>query len=98
MEPNGFAAQGYLSAKVILTALQAIGGNAEDKPAFLKALRNVKFDDSVRGPWRFDEYQNATSNMYVLKAVRTPQGKVRNSIIYVLKDIEQYWPKGKPSK
>ncbi|MBI3092172.1 MAG: ABC transporter substrate-binding protein [Candidatus Tectomicrobia bacterium] len=98
MPPAIYAASGYLTAKIILMALQSINGNVEDKPAFLQALRKVQMKDSNRGPWRFDAYQNAVSDLYVFKPTRQSDGKVRNEIIHVMKNLEQYWPSGKPKE
>ncbi|MBI3092167.1 MAG: ABC transporter substrate-binding protein [Candidatus Tectomicrobia bacterium] len=98
MPPAVYAGQGYLTAKVILAALEAIKGNVEDKAAFLAALRNVSFERGIRGPWRFDAFQNAVSDVYVFKVERGADGKVGHKIIHVLKNAEQYWPQGKPQR
>ncbi len=95
-KPPSYAAQGYITAKVILQAIRAIDGEVENRTAFLNALRNVKFDESVRGPWRFDKYHNAVADLYILKAVKAKDGELRNRIFHILKDKEQYWPNGKP--
>ncbi|HUJ70099.1 MAG TPA: ABC transporter substrate-binding protein, partial [Syntrophorhabdales bacterium] len=55
---------GYVSAKFILKALEAVKGKIEDKDAFLKALRVVKFE-APRGPVRFDEDQNVVDNAFI---------------------------------
>ncbi len=43
------ADQGYVGAKAIVNALEAVKGKIENQDAFLKALRAVKFE-APRGP------------------------------------------------
>lgn len=95
-EPGIFANGGYMAARVIREAAAAINGEVENTPKFLEALRKVHFD-SPRGPFRLDPYQNPVENVYIQKVDRAG-GKVTNVVVDTLKDVEQYWPKGKPQQ
>ena len=64
---------------------------------FLSALKAVRFD-APSGKFRFDSHQNVVINLYVRKVQPGPGGKLVNAPIDVLRDVEQYWPKGKPAK
>jgi branched-chain amino acid transport system substrate-binding protein len=93
-EPGIFANGGYMAARVIREAGAAIGGDLENGPKFLEALRKVQFD-SPRGPFRLDPYQNPIENVYIQKVDRVG-GKVTNVVVDTLREVEQFWPKGKP--
>ncbi|HYB72686.1 MAG TPA: ABC transporter substrate-binding protein [Candidatus Sulfotelmatobacter sp.] len=93
-EPGIFANGGYMAARVIREAAAPINGDVENTPKFLEALRKVHFD-SPRGPFRLDPYQNPIENVYIQKVDRVG-GKVANVVVDTLRDVEQYWPKGKP--
>jgi len=93
-DPGIFSNGGYTAARVIREAAAAINGEVENTPRFLEALRKVHFD-SPRGPFRLDPYQNPIENVYIQKVDRVG-GKVVNVLVDTLKDVEQFWPKGKP--
>lgn len=80
---------GYTSAKAIVAALTAVEGRIENQDAFLRALRAVKFD-APRGPFRFDEHQNAIENVYILR-VEKREGRYNNFVIDTIADVDQYW-------
>src|SRR6267154_3800282 len=48
-------------------ALKDIGGKAEDKDTFMKALREANVPNTLRGPVRFDEFGNVIGNIYMRK-------------------------------
>ncbi len=93
-DPGIFTNGGYTAARVIREAAAAINGDVENTPRFLEALRRVRFD-SPRGPFRLDAYQNPIENVYIQRVDRVG-GKVTNMVVDTLKDVEQFWPKGKP--
>jgi len=84
---------GYLAAKAAGEALKAVGGNIEDQPKFLAALRRVRFD-APGGPFRFDEKQNAVIPTYI-RRVDKVGGKLQNTVLDGVQDIDQFW---KPPK
>jgi branched-chain amino acid transport system substrate-binding protein len=89
--PDWFAACGYQGAKIILTALQNIGGKAEDKEAFLKALIEVKVkpEDNIytEGVLTFDpKYRAPIVDQYLAKIVEA-DGKAKREVIDVIKGV-----------
>ena len=76
-----------------MKALEAVKGKIEDKDAFLKALRGVKFE-APRGPIRFDEDQNVVFNTFI-ERVEKRGGKINNQVVYIEPDVGQ---SGCPSK
>jgi branched-chain amino acid transport system substrate-binding protein len=80
---------GYISAKFILKALEAVKGKIEDKDAFLKALRVVKFE-APRGPIRFDDDQNVVFNTFI-ERVEKRAGKINNQVVFIMPDVGQLW-------
>jgi branched-chain amino acid transport system substrate-binding protein len=89
-EPTFYAENGYTGAKVIIEALRAVKGNVEDKTGFLKALREVKLDETPRGPIRFDTYQNVVCATYIRK-VEKVGGQYQNTVIETIPNVSQFW-------
>ncbi len=77
--PGSYQYMGYMAAKLILQALKDIQGRAEDKEAFLAALRKAQ----LRGPMgmaSFDERQGMVGDFYILKVVKK-DGRLQNECI-----------------
>lgn len=91
-DPGFYAAATYVDAAVQEAALTSVGGNIEDKNAFMAALRATKVD-TVRGPVRFDEYGNVVGNVYIRKVTRK-DGRLVNSVIKTYPDVSQFWTYG----
>jgi branched-chain amino acid transport system substrate-binding protein len=93
--PAQLADQGYVGAKAIVLAIEAVKGKVENQEAFLKALRAVKFE-APRGAFKFDQHQNVIFNVYVRRVVKE-DGKYFNRIIDTIPEVSQYWtpPKAK---
>jgi branched-chain amino acid transport system substrate-binding protein len=84
--PNLYSEYGYTTAKVIIAALQAAGGDVSDKVKFATALGAVHLD-APRGPFRFDpETHNPIQNVYVFEAVEK-DGRVQNAAKATVKDV-----------
>jgi len=65
-----FAVQGYDTARVIVEALNALGGKTDNKDAFMKAIANVSFK-SPRGDFKFDpNTNNVVQTIYIRKTVK----------------------------
>jgi branched-chain amino acid transport system substrate-binding protein len=62
--PGSTTASGYLAAMTIAAAIEALKGDVENKPAFLKALKQVKLATPI-GPFQFDEKQNIVFDLYL---------------------------------
>ena len=88
-DPGFYAAATYVEAAVLQTALEAVKGRIEDKPAFMKALRTVKAN-TVRGPVAFDEYGNVVGNVYIRKVERKG-GRLVNAVIQTYPNVSQFW-------
>jgi branched-chain amino acid transport system substrate-binding protein len=88
-DPGFYAAATYTEGGVLEAALKTTGGNIEDRPAFMKALRATRVD-TVRGPVRFDEFGNVVGNVYIRKVTRK-DGRLVNSVIKTYPDVSQFW-------
>jgi branched-chain amino acid transport system substrate-binding protein len=88
-DPGSLSEGGYVGAKFIVKALEAVKGKIENQEAFLKALKSVKFE-APRGPLRFDEHQNVIFNSYIVR-VEKRGGKINNYVIDTIPDVDQYW-------
>lgn len=96
-EPPGvFSEQGYVGAKAIAAALEAVKGNVDDKEAFTAAMRKVKFM-APRGPFAYDANQNVIENVYI-RQVEKVDGKFRNKVLDVIPDVDQEWSPAKLKK
>ncbi len=87
--PGSLSENGYVGAKVIVKAIETVKGKIENQEAFLKALKNVKFN-APRGPFRFDEHQNVIEPVYIIR-VEKRDGEYLNVVIDKIPDVDQYW-------
>jgi branched-chain amino acid transport system substrate-binding protein len=74
--PTFFAAMQYDAINLIDSAVTAVRGKIEDKPAFRAALRKADFR-SVRGPFKFDNNQYPIQNIYLTEVVKDAGGALR---------------------
>jgi branched-chain amino acid transport system substrate-binding protein len=88
-DPGSLSEGGYVSARFIIKALEAVKGNIENQDAFLKALKAVKFE-APRGPIRFDQDQNIIFNTYI-ERVEKKGGKYNNVVVDIIPEVGQYW-------
>jgi branched-chain amino acid transport system substrate-binding protein len=88
-DPSMFSEQGYVGARAIVEAVNAVKGKVEDTEPFLEALRKVAFA-APRGPFKFDANQNVIENVYIRK-VDLVQGKPLNVVTDVVPDVDQNW-------
>ena len=88
--PSPNAESCYTNARWIVEAIKAIGGNVEDREAFVAALRRVEIKDAPRGPLTVDRFGNPVQNMYVRKVERV-DGKLQNTVIHTFPAISQFW-------
>lgn len=77
--PTLYAAQGYDTARLIGSALQATNGDLSDASAFRAALKAAKFE-SVRGDFRFGSNHHPIQNIYIREVVRGDDGKLTNVV------------------
>jgi branched-chain amino acid transport system substrate-binding protein len=90
VDPGVYAAETYLCGEVLEHAAKTVNGNVEDKDAFIKALKEAKLTDTLRGPVRFDEFGNVIGNIYIRK-VEKKAGKYVNAVIKTYPDVSQFW-------
>jgi branched-chain amino acid transport system substrate-binding protein len=84
-----YAEQGYVTAQMIAQALETIKGNAENREAFLGALRKVEIN-APRGKLKLDAFQNPIHTIYIRK-VEKKGGKLQNSVIASYPNTGQFW-------
>ncbi len=78
--PSVFSMQGYDAARVMVEAIDAVGGDLSNKDRFIQALEGVRFD-SPRGRFEFDPAtHHVLQNIYV-REVRDFQGELANAVI-----------------
>ena len=73
--PSAFAETSYDVAQIINAAVSEVKGNLSDKDALRKALEQVKIE-SPRGPFRFNTNHFPIQDVYMVKAVKKPDGVV----------------------
>ncbi|HXM83350.1 MAG TPA: ABC transporter substrate-binding protein [Burkholderiales bacterium] len=88
--PGFYTAGTYVSGMYLESALNAIKGRFEDKPAFVRALHTVRLDHTPMGPIRVDEYGKPILNIYVRKVERK-DGRLVNSIVATFPEVSQFW-------
>ena len=88
--PGFYTAGTYVSGMHLEAALNATGGRIEDKPAFVKALHDVRIAASPIGPIRIDEYGKPVLNIYVRKVERR-DGRLVNSIVATYPAVTQFF-------
>jgi branched-chain amino acid transport system substrate-binding protein len=72
--PAEYAAQAYDTIMLLDSAVRAVNGKIEDRPAFLAALKKADFK-SVRGSFRFNNNHFPIQNYYQGRVVAGPDGK-----------------------
>lgn len=77
--PTLYAAQGYDTARLIGSALQAVGGNLGDLEKFRGALKKADFD-SVRGNFRFGNNQHPIQDVYIREVIETENGFTNKTV------------------
>jgi branched-chain amino acid transport system substrate-binding protein len=80
--PSLYASQGYDAARLIDSAVEAVGGNLDDKEALQAAFKQADFA-SVRGDFTFNNNNFPIQDYYLVEAVQREDGK------YVTKAVEK---------
>jgi branched-chain amino acid transport system substrate-binding protein len=88
--PGLYAAGLYINGMIAEAALEATGGNTEDKDLLMKALRAVSLPDSPRGPFHFDHFGNVVGNVYIRRLDRK-NGKLVQTTIKTYANVSQFW-------
>ena len=77
--PGSYQYMGYMAGKMVIQALKDIQGRAEDREAFVAALRKIHLPGPM-GMASFDERQGMVGDFYVLKVVRK-DGQLQNDCV-----------------
>lgn len=85
---NSDVAIGYESMKFIVTALQAIKGNAEDTEAFLKAMHETKIKGVESTSLSVDANGNVIRDFFI-RQVQKKDGVVKNIVLDVIPQTQQ---------
>jgi branched-chain amino acid transport system substrate-binding protein len=78
--PTLYASQGYDTARLIGSALAAVGGDLSDLGPFKKALKSAQFE-SVRGNFSFGENQHPVQDLYIREVIQTQDGQFTNKTV-----------------
>ncbi|OZI16266.1 MULTISPECIES: ABC transporter substrate-binding protein [Bordetella] len=84
--PSVYSEYGYVAARVIHAALEAIDGDASDKEKLRKAMLEVKLA-APRGPFSFNpKSQGPVHNIYI-REVAEIDGRITNKVIHTVENI-----------
>lgn len=78
--PSLYASQGYDAARLIASAVKAVGGDMSDADKFRAALKAADFK-SVRGPFAFGDNHFPIQDIYVRRVVKADDGTFTNEIV-----------------
>ena len=88
--PSYYSESMYTGGKWLVAAIDAIGGNVEDRAALVQALRNARPSDLPRGPVELDGYGNPIENVYIRRVERV-NGELQNTVIETYPKVSQFW-------
>src|SRR5215831_1916961 len=89
--PAYFTAIMYSSARWIVEAAIALGGQVEDREKLVAGIRRaIETTPDPRGPIKLDEYGNPTENVYVIRVDKSG-GKLVTTVIHTYPLVSQFW-------
>jgi len=89
--PAYFTAIMYSSARWIVEAANALGGQVEDREKLVAGIRRaIETTPDPRGPIKLDEYGNPTENVYVIRVDKSG-GKLVTTVIHTYPLVSQFW-------
>jgi branched-chain amino acid transport system substrate-binding protein len=89
-DPGYYTLGAYSAGVMVENALKKVGAKAEDKEAFMNALRNPGAVRDPRGEWRMDGYGNPVMPQYIRKVERKG-GKLVNTVVKTYPMVSQFW-------
>ncbi|MBI1893974.1 MAG: ABC transporter substrate-binding protein [Candidatus Rokubacteria bacterium] len=87
-DPGSPAESTYAAMNAIDLALKATGGNIEDAPKFVEALRKVDFE-APRGRIRFDQLQNVISDIHIARIEKVGD-RVVPVVVETVRGVDQF--------
>ena len=88
--PGSYASGLYTNGQVAEAALEQIGGNTDNKEAFIAAMRAVTLTDTPRGPFHFDRFGNVVGDFFIRRCEKQ-DGKLVNTTIKTYNSVSQFW-------
>ncbi len=90
--PSIYGFSHYSAAMWLAEAIKSIGGNVEDRPKFLAAVRKTVLTGSPLGrPVRLDDYGNPVYDVFIRDVVKRPDGSYWNKPIETYPNVSQFW-------
>jgi len=89
-DPGFYTAGPYTALLILESALTAVSGKAEDKEAFLKALRAVRLAGGPVGPIHLDEFGTPIMDIHIRRVERR-DGRLINAILKTYPQVSQFW-------
>lgn len=90
--PSIYGFSHYSAAMWLSEAIKSIGGNIEDRPKFLDAVRKTVLNGSPLGrPVRLDEYGNPVYDVFIRDVVKRGDGTFWNKPIETYPNVSQFW-------
>ncbi|MDR2158627.1 MAG: ABC transporter substrate-binding protein [Treponema sp.] len=90
--PDAVSVQGYDTIRCIIKGLDATGWKVDNVNALIDSIVALKVTDSPRGSFYFDEFHNATQNVYIKQVVKDSSGKMINKIYKTYENVSQFGP------
>lgn len=78
--PTLYASQGYDAARLLGSALKAVGGDVSDTEALRAAVGKADFE-SVRGKFSFSANQHPVQDLYIREVVKAEDGTFTNKTL-----------------
>ena len=88
--PGGYSAGMYVAGQCVEAAIQALGGQADDRKALAEALHKVSLTDTPRGAVKFDQYGNVVGDVFIRRCERKG-GQLVNTVIKTYPSVSQFW-------
>jgi branched-chain amino acid transport system substrate-binding protein len=95
--PAIFAAELYTCGMWVAEGIKRVNGKVEDRPAFLRAMREVEITASPLGKTRLDPYGNPILDIHIREVKQRPDGKLWNTVLETYPNVSQFW-KYKPEE
>jgi branched-chain amino acid transport system substrate-binding protein len=89
--PSYFTAIMYSAARWTVEGARLVNGDVDKRDTFLAAIKKAaETIEDPRGPIKFDEYNNPTENIYILRTDEV-DGRLQNSVIHTYPMVSQFW-------